>query len=95
MTDLNNLPDSLTFYDLNESWAALKSSADKMRSEGKATNNEVMLSIADNYDNIANKMRGIMKHLSGKPDLKMVVIDPNEKKVFDYAFRDTLGIKTF
>lgn len=93
MKDLNNLPNSLSYYELNDSFRALKKQSCEMRTKGHKEDNEFMIAFADNLDEVAGKINNIMKFLEGKSDLKMVVVDPYEKKVFDYAFRDTLGIK--
>lgn len=93
MPDLNNLPSALNYYDLNDIWVALKTSSAKLKEDGEKTNNDILTTISENHAELAKKVQSIMKHLSGSSDLKMIVVNPVEKQVFDYAFRDTLGIK--
>ena len=89
---LDNLPESLNFYDLNEACAALDTAADEMEAKGKELNNHFISDCGTTYKKLANKMRRIMKVMP--TDSKMVLINPYTKEVFDYAFRDTLGVQS-
>jgi len=88
---LDNLPESLNFYDLNEACAALDTAADEMEVKGKELDNHFILDCGTTYKNLANKMRRIMKVMP--TDSKMILANTYTGEVFDYAFRSTLGIK--
>lgn len=88
---LDNLPESLNFYDLNEACAALDTAADEMEAKGKELDNHFITNCGTTYKNLANKMRRIMKVMP--TDSKMILANTYTGEVFDYAFRSTLGLK--
>ncbi len=85
---LDNLPESLNFYDLNEACAALDTAADEMLAKGKELDNHFISNCGTTYKNLANKMRRIMKMMP--TDTKMVLTNTYTGEVYDWAFRDTL-----
>ena len=89
---IDNLPESINFHDLNESWAALETHGEELIKKGKELDLDNLVRIGKHYLEIAEKFHRIMHMMP--TDSKMVVINPYTKEVFDYAFRDTLGVQT-